>query len=1165
MNPGLSKAFLAVAVVGLVSVAAAELPRRVPGNQGTQTPARAPDSKPSPGDLAEARRLNNLGVAFMGQQRFTDAAKMFARAAALAPRLDAARLNHGIALFYLQEYPAAREVLHAFVLQHPENPRGWHNLGLLYKAQGQNQEALDAFAEAAKLAPADADVQYFVGAVESQLQHDQRAIAAFQHALQLDPFHASAEFGLARVYQHLGQQDEARAHLVRFQQLTQSKHGSPITLAYGDQGALSLVEQVPFEPLAPVPPVPVRFTVVPLPAGTPAFPLAVEAQFGPAACWLDYDGDALPDLFLTAGSRSGTPAMLHNRGNGEFQDFTDKLGLAYAKPGMACAAADYDNDGYVDLAVSFADRITLYHNEHGSGFTETPAVAGIAPQASGARALTWVDYDHDGDVDLFVAGKNAMWRNNGNGTFTEVSEALGIAAQNSAAAAATDFNNDRASDLVLAGETSLFVNPREGKWPALRPWSAPMPAATLGVAVLDFDKDAWMDLAFTHDAAPGLTLWRNEGGRSFAPVKLPDLHWVRAWAVIVLDYDNDGWLDLAAVGETSDGKKEIRLLRNEGPKGFRDVTAEVGLAQLQLKDPRTIAAADYDGDADTDLLITSASAPPILLRNDGGSQNHSLRLALKGLNDNKSALGTRVEVFAGDLYQKFEIGDGGSLGQSAVDLLVGLGKQGQVDVVRLLWPTGVVQDEVEIAAGKPREIQELDRRGSSCPLLFAWDGTRYRMVADMLGAGVVGHWVGPGARNVADDTEYLKLEDFAPQLRQGLLSFRLMEPMEEVVYLDQVRLLAVDHPANADVFPNEYFASNPPFPDFKVIVSRGARPVQAWDSAGRDVSEFLRARDHRYLADFTSLPFKGFTKPHRLELDLGEPYGGGPLRLLMNGYVEYFTATSMYAAWQAGLEPAAPSVEALDPSGKWVRILDDMGFPAGLPRTITVDLTGRMPRGARRLRIATNLQIYWDQVLVDRTPLDALPVRVTEVPLSTATLAFHGYPRAAERGSPGDLDYVYEQVSRTGPYAREVGAYTRLGGVLPLLSHVDDRFVVLGSGEEVALDFDPARLPPLPHGWKRDYLFFADGYEKDMDFYAAEPLTVDPLPFHAMGVYPPPVVSGVEQSVAYPNGAEHARYLLEYNTRFVSSSAPPSYRFHYVEHPQLRPRQRWGARPPVPE
>jgi hypothetical protein len=151
------------------------------------------------------------------------------------------------------------------------------------------------------------------------------------------------------------------------------------------------------------------------------------------------------------------------------------------------------------------------------------------------------------------------------------------------------------------------------------------------------------------------SLWRNNHGKSFDRVPLPETNWVRAFGVAAIDYDNDGWVDLVAVGETKGGKGEVRLFRNLGPDGFKDVTADVGLDKIQLKDPRAIITGDYDGDGATDLLITQNHGPAVLLRNEGGNQNHWLRLSLKGLNDNKSAIGTKVEVFSGGNRQKFEI------------------------------------------------------------------------------------------------------------------------------------------------------------------------------------------------------------------------------------------------------------------------------------------------------------------------------------------------------------------------------------------------------------------------------------------------------------------------------------------------------------------------------
>jgi hypothetical protein len=294
---------------------------------------------------------------------------------------------------------------------------------------------------------------------------------------------------------------------------------------------------------------------------------------------------------------------------------------------------------------------------------------------------------------------------------------------------------------------------------------------------------------------------------------------------------------------------------------------------------------------------------------------------------------------------------------------------------------------------------------------------------------------------------------------------------------------------------------------------------------------------------------------------LGQAYQGGPLWLLMHGEVEYFSANSMYAASQAGIEAISPYVEALDAQKKWKRVMDDMGFPAGGPRTMTADLSGKLPPGTRKIRITTNLQIYWDSILINRAkqgPTREIPrpagknaglrddantesPRVTRLPLVRADLEFHGYPFKIEGTPPGNVRYIYEKASATGPYTRPSGTYTRYGDILPLLTATDDKLAVFGSGDEVQLDFDPTNLPALAKGWVRDYFFAANGYEKDMDFYAAEGNNVAPLPFLSMGEYPYP------PKKSFPLDNAHVNYLLEYNTRQMSGNEQRGYWFDYGE------------------
>jgi Tfp pilus assembly protein PilF len=1123
----------------------------------------------------EAARLNNIGVAYLNQQLFEKGLKMFEAAAANDPALEAATVNRGVALLNLQRGDEAKALLENEVKNNPKDAHAWYNLGLYFKSSSDVRAAIEAFHRVTEIDPNDADSWYFLGSTYAQIKQYPEAIEAFEHALKIDPLHASAQFGLARAYQQSGQADPAHDAMKKFQYITQNKLGSPISLSYGEQGKYSRAEDSPMVVEKVPAQIAVRFVDVTKEAGISW--RAVQnpsdeppSYFGPGACFIDYDGDGSIDIFLADNGRDGGMSLYRNVGNGTFEDVTKKAGLDPNLHAIGCTAGDYDNDGSVDLVVTLKDRVLLLHNEKNGTFKDVAEAAGIKSECLNLSA-TFVDYDHDGDLDLYISRysedssfdprhpaaqtapvqeRNVMWRNNGNGTFTDVTQSTGLAGNAPGiGAVGTDINNDRAVDLAVTswGTPTVFQNPREGAFEPLRPWAA-NPFHPFGVSILDFDHDGWMDVAFAGRGFTSLRMFRNIGGKTFEIVQtLPETNWVRAFGVAAIDYDNDGWVDLVAVGETKDGKGEVRLFRNLGPDGFKDVTVETGLDKIQLKEPRAIIVGDYDNDGAADLLITQNHGPALLLHNEGGNKNNSLRLALKGLNDNKSAIGTKVEVFSDGIRQKFEVyGSSGYLGQNSPYLTIGLGQAKVADVVRMTWPTGVLQDEIEVAANMPQTFTEMDRRGSSCPTLFAWDGHEYQLVGDMLGAGVVGHWMaaneGKVERNIARPTESIKLGRTALREKDGQLSFRFMEPLEESVYLDQVQLLAVDHPGDLDVYPNEYFASNPPYPPFKVVFSNNndARPpAGACDEHGHNVLPDLLA--HRYFGDFKVLSFQGFTEPHSLELDLGEPYRGGPLWLLLHGEIEYFSATSMYAADQAHLRPFAPYVEAQVSSGKWVRVVDDMGFPAGGARTMTADLTGKLPPGTQRIRITTNLQIYWDNIMISRTSQDNRhdqSARLTPVPLARADLNFHGFPLKIEDQPPGNVKYIYEKASATGPYTRPAGAYTRYGDVRPLLESIDDKFVVFGSGDEVALDFDPAKLPALPRGWVRDYFFVANGYEKDMDFYAYHGDTVEPLPFGDMRAYPYP-------GQTFPSDAEHLNYLLEYNTRFMSGNEASGYSFQY--------------------
>jgi len=1107
---------------------------------------------------AEAVRLNNRGVAQMGQQFTERAAQSFADAIKKDPKLAQAYVNKGIADMTLQKLDEAKVALQRAIALDPNSPQAWYNLGLAQHAANELEPALASFQQAAKLDPRDVDSYYFVGVCYAEMKQFDQAIATFQKALTIEPLHASSEFALARALQRAGRTADVKEHFKRFQHLTSTKVSAAIGLAYGEQGHYSTVSPVDEPEAGHRAMIPVHLVAQSLVARTRVAQVSKLKSAAPTttggACMMDVTGSGQMDLVLM---QSGPQAIrvLHAKGDGAFEELdAAAAGLSVAGHAVACTVGDYDGDGLNDLAVALDDAVVLFRNLGKGKFESVSTEAGITPK-NRPSGITFVDYDHDGDLDLLLTGAplkagdapNVLWRNNGNKTFSEWTEPTGLGGSGTTSAAIlTDFNNDRAVDLAMTGDGSaplFYINPREGKYPTQPLYENAKLPPTTGIAVFDFNKDGWMDVAVTHSGAPGLTVWRNvEGpnrvGRRFERVDLPLSDAVRGWGVTPIDIDNDGWIDLAAIVETSAGPR-VRVFRNRGDGTFEDVSHVLGLDTVALSAPRGLIAADVDGDGAADLIVTQQNADPVLLRNVGANKNHFVRLDLAGLADNKTALGVKVEIFADGHWQKWELpGASGYQTQGPPQILAGLGDSSAIDLLRILWPTGVLQDEIDLPHTQVIAIKEADRRGSSCPVLFAWDGHKYKLVTDVIGAAVVGHWFTPSRRNIPNPGEWVKVDGAHIVPVNGKLSLRFIEPMEEVNYIDQLRLVAVDHPDNVEVNPDERFLDDPPFASGRVVASADAHlPVAASDGEGHDVLAQLSERDHKFASGFTASPYDGFANLHALTLDLGEVKPGAPLRLLMTGYVNYFSATSLYGAWQAGITPISPYVEAQLADGTWQRIPGEAGFPAGLERTIVVDLSGKLPTGTHRIRLQTNLEIYWDQALVDQST--NAEAHTAEIPLSLATLHFRGYPKQIDGASPGDLEYDYNRVSLTGPFQHQRGNYTRMGSVTDLLRGIDDRYVIFGSGEEIAAEFDGSHLPALPAHWKRDYFFYANGFVKDMDWWDASPFTVAQLPFHSMSKYPYPA------DEEFPNDPGALDYQLNWNDRFDSGDPVRSYRFDY--------------------
>src|ERR1700733_5402746 len=250
-------------------------------------------SQPNP---IEAARLNNIGVAYMNQQLFEKGLKQFQQAAEVDPKFSIARLNQGVAYLNLQKIDDAKTALEDALKQDPKSPNAWYSLGLLAKNTGDAQASIDAFKHVLEIDSNDADTWYFLGTAYVQAKQFPQAIDAFEHALKINPLHASAEFGLSRAYQQSSDTDHAREHLKKFQYITQNKIGSPMSLAYGEQGQYSRAVESPSAVLTAPRQIKVRFVNVTASSGilgTTSTPDAKQQRsfMSPGACFLDYDAD----------------------------------------------------------------------------------------------------------------------------------------------------------------------------------------------------------------------------------------------------------------------------------------------------------------------------------------------------------------------------------------------------------------------------------------------------------------------------------------------------------------------------------------------------------------------------------------------------------------------------------------------------------------------------------------------------------------------------------------------------------------------------------------------------------------------------------------------------------------------------------------------------------
>ncbi|MDE2662249.1 MAG: FG-GAP-like repeat-containing protein [Gemmatimonadota bacterium] len=852
----------------------------------------------------------------------------------------------------------------------------------------------------------------------------------------------------------------------------------------------------------------------------------------------DFDGDGDEDLLW---SHSGIGRVLRID-LGRYVDTSGDLGTLDAGEAEAAAIwVDFDDDRRLD--VWFAGRSPrAYHNDPAGGFREIALPSAATGEAGGAANDVFAaDLDQDGDLDLFEphTGANRLFRNNGDLTFAEMAVDFGLAGPADADtrdAAFGDLDNDRDLDIVLAegsGGLRLLDNERAATFAdrtdRLGAEGEAAAEEALAVAVGDVNGDGRLDIV----AAGGDRVRLLHGSADdFALAATVPLNGLVPRDLLLVDFDNDGRLDLAVAGSPPGPASGVgfttgpglRLFRNEG--NGRLVPADEFLPDVASGDFRDVRSFDYNEDGDADLLLLGGDGHPTLFRNDGGNANHYFRLDLAGLGEgsrknNRFGIGARVEVRAGDLFQVHTVTD--------PTTLIGLDGRLKADVVRVYWPNGVPQDLY--FPGTDQDLVEEQTLKGSCPMLYVWDGDGFEFVGDMMWKSALGMplgILGGGQRAYAPafpSQEYRRLPDGVLQPLDGEYVMQITEELWETIYVDGVNLVAVDHPSEIDVYVNEAFI--PPAPIDLELWRVGERhaPVSATDENGRDHREALAERDFDYVSSFRPGRFQGIAEPHELILDLGPEAASGDVTLFLTGWIFPTDASINVAMGQSdALAPHFPELDVMGPGGEWQPAIPGLSFPSGKDKTVVADLRGLFPTDDRRVRIRTNLMVYWDEAFFTTGPAHpgAAEARVTSLAPRSADIHYRGFAREFRKGGRyGPHWFDYDSVTVEPRWHDLFGLYTRFGDVTDLVAEGDDRYVIQNAGDEITLRFDAEAFPALPEGWGRTFLIYSDGWVKDGDLNTATGDRVVPLPARTLSGYPP----SPEEGRAEAPEAELADYL----------------------------------------
>ena len=1053
----------------------------------------------------------------------------------------------------------------------PGEPAGWANLALLQFSMGREEEAIRSMERAQGLSPESGELAFLMGAFESRRGRTDEAVFHLRRATNLaGPSHLKAGYALARELERKGDTREALAVVegmlgkaprnlalllerIRLAAKAQDADGLRVSIA-GIAGRTGAWPETAKDQARALANAKTDFRLAARHAAflhnallrTPSFrsdlsrlripsqavgeplrrflkmqsPQADSAPADTALAFFPKTLDEAAGLTMLGLAWEDTPVALS--ATEEAVRWLDSSGRAVPSPASRPLGAngllsvDWNNDFRLDLVAAGEGGVRLYRREEDGSPADVTDLIGVGRSVTDRayHGIWAADIEMDGDLDLVLGGPDVcpVLRNNGDGTF-------GLAHPFSDADGArafewTDLDGDGVPDAALVdnrGRLVVYLNERSGLFERTYKSDDEVRALASG----DVDGDGSQDLvvlfgdgrvvAISHEDGRWVNSELVDTGEYDAPVRL-----------FLADLDNNGQLDLVVGGDVRGGywlgDSAGSWRHNALPKGFR-----------------VFEITDMTRDGRLDLLGLSDAGRPMILVNRGKRDYHwqVVRPRVREVRGdgriNSFALGGEVLVRSGLLAQRRAI--------RTPAVHFGLGEYDLANVVRVQWPNGTIQAEFDVAADQT--ILARQRLKGSCPWVFAFNGEEVAFIKDFLWRSPLGMRINAQVTAGVSQTEdWILIRGDELASRDGYYDIRITSELWETQFVDWVELMVVDHPADVAAFVDERFAMRQP--ELRVIPTGTPVTVRAArDEKGRDVTDRVAARDGRYLDTFDVGRYQGVAADHWVEVDLPRAAGNGGGWLIGYGWI-YPTDSSINVAMGHGAHarPRGLRLEAQRNDGTWETAVPDLGFPAGKFKTITIDLSGVT---SPRLRLRTNLEIYWDWLAWAETANDAL-LRTRRVTSQTAVLRGRGFSEVSQpdRRSP-DVPLYTSPVNPTPLWWDLKGYHTRFGDVRPLLAEVDDRYVIMNAGDELVLRFpDPGPPPP---GWVRDFVLMGDGWVKDGDYNTAFSETVLPLPSHARSTYDTPPGLLEDDPVYRRNPAD----WQEFHTRYV---APEISRMH---------------------